>query len=144
MIYIASEANLIQIVWGSQSSDEMLNDHGWQWEDAPAGAIADELAEAPPSFLSRCGFAAYRIKTHSPYTASNLYMVIAPWWFLSAFTAAMPLYVLLALLRRRYMRGTSNARLCAICGYDLRATPNRCPECGAVAGPLDTARERAG
>jgi hypothetical protein len=66
----------------------------------------------------------------------GLYMVQLPLW--AAFVVILGLNSALAVILRRARRKRRRAALglCARCGYDLRATPDRCPECGAVATPL--------
>jgi hypothetical protein len=49
-----------------------------------------------------------------------------PIWFLVILTAIMPVVWV------RNRRGAKAPGLCPICGYDLRATPDQCPECGEV------------
>ena len=48
---------------------------------------------------------------------------------------ALPFVLLPAARVAAWMIALRRVRLgrCCVCGYDLRATPDRCPECGAVA-----------
>ena len=58
-------------------------------------------------------------------------VVRVPYWLLLSATGALPIARLMLHPRRR-RAAREAAGLCAICGYDLRASPDRCPECGAV------------
>ena len=60
------------------------------------------------------------------------YRVGIPLWLPTLLLAAFPAWQLINLpARRRRLRHAAGQ--CAVCGYDLRATPQRCPECGALA-----------
>jgi hypothetical protein len=58
--------------------------------------------------------------------------VVFPHWLASLLSAILPTVWLLNRVRRRRVEGQD----CPRCGYDLRATPARCPECGGVPGPV--------
>jgi hypothetical protein len=54
---------------------------------------------------------------------------VVPYWLVAAFSLACPLIQTTSRLRHaRRPKGS----LCPACGYDLRATPDRCPECGTT------------
>jgi hypothetical protein len=55
--------------------------------------------------------------------------LVLPCWALFVLTAALPSIAVTFALRRRRRRSSN---LCSTCGYDLRASPGRCPECGMV------------
>lgn len=51
-------------------------------------------------------------------------------WFVVGMLALPSVFMLCRRLLRWYRTQPGH---CPVCGYDLRATPHRCPECGAVA-----------
>jgi hypothetical protein len=56
------------------------------------------------------------------------YELTLPLWCPILLTAVLPVMRVWSTVRARRKRG-----LCPKCGYDMRATPERCPECGRIA-----------
>lgn len=91
-----------------------------QYNRQPAGgAMVFPFDTSAPT---RLGFGCHRLAEH------RYIEVVVPGWFVLLVAAGAGLLV----LRRANRLGrTRRLGLCARCGYDLRATPDQCPECGA-------------
>jgi hypothetical protein len=88
----------------------------------------------PPPTLDLAGFRIQRtIRTGYTWCDGRLYLI--PHWFLAMVWAIPPLLWVRRLLKEQRAARRRRARVCAACGYDLRATRDRCPECGAAVPP---------
>src|SRR5688572_15697026 len=112
---------------------------GWFHETFPADWVPREAplraGAAGPSVWNRLGF--YRTRSQSARRIAGLPFITS---FALGFPAWLPVLVLSAwplAFAAGHVRVRSRVRrgLCATCGYDLRATPGRCPECGSENAP---------
>ena len=116
-----------------------LDDDGeWHFSQNPTFAgMGDIEVDAPPTIPFSGGRRApvYRVYFNHAALAfyrndlndiSRGYNVIFPLWFLVFMTAALPTAWLWRRIKARRLSG-----LCPFCGYDLRASTGRCPECGS-------------
>ncbi len=94
---------------------------GW-----PAQGIKNRLVEEYADELESTARDARRLV--APIMKSYFELVI-PLWMLFLLTL-IPSAMQLASARHR--RNLRRRGCCTVCGYDLRATPDRCPECGTV------------
>jgi len=92
--------------------------------------FAGEQTPQSRSTWNRLGFATWRDGWMSSFADNTRQVWAMPLWPLAALFAAVPVARIASLLRRR---ARVRQGLCRRCGYDLRASPTRCPECGATA-----------
>jgi hypothetical protein len=69
----------------------------------------------------------------SAFVVGRSYEVAVPLWLWRMATAGVPLGLL---AHRSWKRISKGKGFCHSCGYDLRATADRCPECGTAAAVL--------
>jgi hypothetical protein len=79
----------------------------------------------PPTAWNAAGFKWYRGPTHAS--------VSAPYWSAALLSAVLPVAWVATRWRRRWRLVAGR---CPACGYDLRASPHRCPECGTPAAHI--------
>lgn len=94
--------------------------------------------EPRPVIFSDCGWVSFRTDlafdpTTGQYIQYGAYYsgVTLPDLVLAIAFAALP--VRWIIIRRRKTNLNVMTAICNTCGYDLRATPHRCPECGTAA-----------
>jgi hypothetical protein len=125
------EAEVTSVTFTGQFAEAVSPSSEWIWDKGPP----QYLSGYGPVVLPRgrtpiAGFMLHKVGRREEGLIG--FFLLLPMPFVAALFALLPLVDVL-LIRRRRRRGLRLAAgLCVRCGYDLRASPGRCPESGAM------------
>ena len=97
----------------------------WVWSSGPAGDLRPLALNFFPGHAPPVAGFLFARRLHDGLSTS---LLLLPLPFLLLLLAPLPLANVLLIRRRRRQKRRLAAGLCVRCGYDLRATPDKCPE----------------
>ena len=118
--------SIVHRPWGTGAPSSV------EWTSLPLsmGSMPGWESFGPPKWRGRFGFR-YSSDASPGYQYQGL---VIPLWVPAVFLAFQPGLWTFRRVRHRHLRNKRPPNTCRSCGYDLRASPSRCPECGAAAG----------
>ena len=119
---------------GGELSVVVQHRHAWQlrgfryWRGPRVNyPVRAQLRDQDPEPRDRVRFLGFTVRKSR---RGDWWVVTVPTWSVAAATLVLPAA---DVARRVRKRRRAAGGTCAACGYDLRATPDRCPECGTAA-----------
>jgi hypothetical protein len=131
-IYAVIRPSEVMFGWNDRNS---VASHGLYVRDEDLLFIEDWKLCDGPGFANTLGFGTrrgtYELQSskYDPPLKVRCWDLYLPNWFLILDCAILPALWIRLRLRKNWR---VKRRLCCECGYDLRFTPYRCPECGTV------------
>lgn len=130
----------------SIDANRLLPNRPWRsghWNDYPDALHARGLVPGERGISVRfdsIGFSFMATRGVPSRRIMPSFLLTVPNWFLLVMLGSWP-FILARIMRWRASRSISAGR-CRSWGYDLRATPDRCPECGTVPVTTPYSRKR--
>lgn len=132
MFQIMPTRGRILLAWGTPNRPVDVS-YLPAWDYYPSKPVEAEQY-APAGIYATVRFAGFAVRHGTGPDGYYRYFIIPAWALCIIF--AMPIF--LSIRRSLIRSGRKRAGCCMVCGYDLRATPDRCPECGMAADGMRT------